>query len=221
MRFILLSLLLFLASCGTLQKPAQVAGPAQSTAPALPAPEPTFDAPEASDLPLAWEKNHPERAAWSKVLRENIAQNLPTFLKASDWTLYCSKFNQLSAAEKIDAIATMSVAIALYESAYKPASVYHEPPLLGVDSIGLFQLSYEDEMQWCAMDRKKGNLVDPLVNIQCAIPEMAKLIDKDGVVAEGQIRGTRKGLARYWSTMWPKGHLNDIRKAVQTLPFCK
>lgn len=180
-----------------------------------------IDSPEPTYMPLAWEKNHPERVVWSARLRMQITQNLPAFLKAGDWSLYCSKFTLLSEGEKVDAIATMAVAIALYESSYKPASVYHEPPPLSVDSIGLYQLSYEDKMKWCDMDRQKGNLIDPLVNIDCAIPEMASLIVRDKVVAAGQKKGTRQGLARYWSVMWPTGHLSDIRKAVQSLSFCK
>lgn len=183
-------------------------------------PAPVEQVPSDSSLALAWEKDHPERATWSRVLREEIARKLPQFKKAADWNLYCAKFAGLNDAQKIEVISTMAVAIAYYESAYNPKSI-NPDDVAGTASIGLYQLSYEDEMKWCAMDRKKANLTDPLVNIQCAIPEMARLIEKDGVIASGQLKFLRRGLARYWAVIWPKNNLYDIRKKVQSLNFCK
>ncbi len=183
-------------------------------------PKPETPAPVLDLAPLAWEKDHPERATWSRILREEVARKLASFKKASDANLYCAKFAGLNDTQKIEVFSTMAVAIALYESGYNPKSI-NPDDVAGTASIGLYQLSYEDQMKWCAMDKKKSNLTDPLVNIQCAIPEMARLIEKDGVIAAGQLKFLRRGLARYWAVTWPKNNLYDIRKKVQALPFCK
>lgn len=199
------------------------------TACQVPAPVEPVPAPPLPSLPpitvsrpvLAWERGHPERAAWSAELRSQVLGALPQLKLASDWNSYCKGFQSKSTDQQVDAISAMAVAISLFESAYNPKSIYHEPPPLGVDSIGLFQLSYEDNMKWCPMSRAKSNLTDPLVNIDCAIPEMAVLIAKDGVVAMGGKGTARRGLARYWSVMWPTGHLSEIKRAVLALPFCQ
>jgi hypothetical protein len=172
---------------------------------------------------LVWEKDHPERLNWSRELRTQVRLKLVDFVKAKDWDLFCPKFKSLTDDQKVDAISTMAVGMALFESSYKAETVYHEPPPLGVDSVGLFQLSYEDNMKWCSMNKAKGNLKDALVNIQCAVPMMAKLISQDGVVRSGDKlpRNERKGVSRYWSVTWPSKHLKEISASVKSLSFCK
>ncbi len=175
--------------------------------------------------PLAWEAGHPDRAEWSERLLSLMKENLASFDTASDLTLYCPKYASLDADGKALALATLAVRVAFHESAFNPHSVFHEPPPLGVDSIGLFQLSYEDKMTWCTMDRGNRTLEDPLVNIACAVPKMARLVKKDGVIAQGHSGSTSKGLARYWSVMRDDQgatlhQRGDIRAAVQALPIC-
>jgi len=173
-------------------------------------------------VPLAWEKQHPERKPWSIALRAEIGKKLDDFDRATDLDLYCPRYRKLSTDDRVSAIAAMAVAIAKFESGYNPKQHFGEPPPLGYDSIGLFQLSYEDGFTWCELDRGKKSLEDPINNIRCAVPEMARLIAKDGVVAAGTDKASAQGLARYWSVVreGAKHHLQAIRTITASTPFC-
>ncbi len=172
--------------------------------------------------PLAWEKNHPEKAAWSAHLRNEIRANLPRFGQPGDIANYCSGFAALDEAGRVEALATMAVAIARRESAYKPDTVFAEPPPLNVDSVGLFQLSYEDGFSWCVLDRAQDSLKDPLNNITCAVGEMARLVAKDGQIAAGSSGSNARGLAHYWSVIRDGSghHKDEIKAATQGAPGC-
>lgn len=173
-----------------------------------------------SVAPLKWEENHKERAPWSLQVMKQFKENLSSFEKASDVKTFCPKFSSLDESKKVHALSTMAVAIALYESSYNPNSIYHEPPPLGIDSVGLYQLSYEDKFSWCNLDRKSKTLQNPMINIDCAIPKMAKLAAQDGIISGGST-GAWRGLARYWSVMRPSGKKGKIQEAVLGLSFCK
>ena len=172
---------------------------------------------------LDWEDGHSDRAKWSAKLRGDIYSHIADFNKA-DWSKYCKKFDSLSNIDRVEVIATMAVAIAYFESSYDPTVA--GPDVGNTESIGLFQLSYEDNMKWCAMDSKLGNLIDPIVNIDCAIGEMSFLISKDNIVAFGGSSEFHEhmasGLARYWSTTWDdsRGKLNQIRLRTNSLNIC-
>jgi hypothetical protein len=176
----------------------------------------------ASAAPLDWEKDHPERAAWSQALRQSFAAELPRIGVPADIGDYCPAYAQLDAAGRVEALSVMAVAIARRESSYKPDTVYHEPPPLGVDSIGLFQLSYEDGFTWCSLDKASNSLMDPVNNITCAVGKMSRLIESGGVVASGAQVSGGKGLARYWSVIQDgSGHFkSEIQAKVRALPIC-
>jgi hypothetical protein len=92
--------------------------------------------------------------------------------------------------------------MALYESEFKPETVYREPAPLNIDSIGLLQLSYEDKAGYpfCNLDRKKNNLKDPINNLDCGVKIFAHLINKWGYISTP----SNKGAAAYWSTLREK-----------------
>lgn len=169
---------------------------------------------------LKWEIGHPERAPWSSEISSLFKKNLDSFNSAADIKSFCPKWTSLIEDRKVFVLGTMAVAIALYESSYKPDTVYHEPPPLSIDSVGLFQLSYEDKMKWCSMVKSSNTLKNPITNIRCAIPEMAMLAKKDGVISGGS-SGAWRGLTRYWSTMRPSGKLAQVKAATNALEFCK
>jgi hypothetical protein len=173
-------------------------------------------------VPLDWEKGHPERAAWSALLRRAIAAELPRFGVPGDIGDYCPKFVSLDAAGRTEALAVMSVAIAKRESGYNPETVFAEPPPLGVDSVGLFQLSYEDGFPWCRLDPASDSLKDPANNIACAVGEMARLVARDGVIASGSVSADARGLSRYWSVLRNgSSHFKtEIQGKVRALPIC-
>lgn len=173
-------------------------------------------------VPLAWEAGAPERRAWSEALRRDFAAELHRIGTPGDIESYCPAWSRLGTTDRVEALSVLAVAIARRESGYNPATVFHEPPPLGVDSVGLFQLSYEDGFNRCDLDRATDSLKDPLVNIHCAVGEMARLMERDGVVATGSSGSDARGLARYWSVMreGPRHFREEIRGKVRALPAC-
>jgi hypothetical protein len=136
-------------------------------------------------------------------------------------TAFCPSYAHIPDPAKLEVLAAMAVAIAKFESGYDPSEHYHEP--MGYDSIGLFQLSYEDHFSWCRMDRATRSLEDPIVNIQCAVGEMTRLVARDGVIAAGANSSDARGLARYWSTvrLGPSHKLAAVQKLVGGQPGCQ
>lgn len=187
-----------------------------------PPPPPPPPPPELLVQALAWEDGTPERAAWSAELRKQVANNLTSLSKASDMAGFCPAYASLSNDQKVEVLADLMVGIARYESNYDPHQIYHEPPPLGVDSVGLFQLSYEDGFTWCMLDRASKSLEDPLNNIRCAVPKMARLVAKDKVLAGGSTNANALGLARYWSVMrlGAGHHVDDIRRIALNMAVC-
>lgn len=173
--------------------------------------------------PLAWEAGHPERKAWSMKLREEFAARLADLGTPADMESYCPAYAGLADRERVEVWSTLAVAIARRESAYKPDTVFMEPPPLNVASIGLFQLSYEDGFGWCSLDRETDSLKDPLNNIDCAVGAMASYVKRDGVVAAGSSHSNARGLSRYWSVIRDGSghHKAEIMAATQSLAFCQ
>jgi hypothetical protein len=178
--------------------------------------------PHNAETKLPWETGHPERADWSRELRQQLSAKLSSFESAEDIAAYCPSYSTLTAAQKVDVLATIAVRIAKFESSYNPKQHFHEPPPLDYDSVGLFQLSYEDGFSWCSLDLTKKSLEDPLNNIRCAVPEMARLVANDKLIAAGTNAKNARGLARYWSVVreGPKHHLDEVRKAASSLKIC-
>jgi hypothetical protein len=171
-----------------------------------------------SDLP--WKNRE-----WSSYLESRVRESFPDLLRAQDINKFCPRFRELTVDGQIHAWAHLIVAIAKFESGYKAGTVYKEST--GVDSIGLFQLSYGD--RHCPKNKRDGDLTDPKVNIRCAVKIMAGFVAKDGVVAEGgYIRYgaiAPKGLARYWSVVRAPDkksghHLAAIRVIAARAPGC-
>lgn len=182
---------------------------------------PVKQMPETQGYALPW-----GHADWDKELRAQVKAQLPKFEQA-DWSEYCPNFNHLTDQGKIDAIATMFVAVAKFECDWDARSSAID--VGDTYSTGLFQLSKEDEFSWCDMS-SNDVLKDPINNIDCAIPEAAKLIGQNGVVAEGGrsefLAHEAKGMSRYWSTMWPsagskgEGHKEEIISMSKRSPGC-
>jgi soluble lytic murein transglycosylase-like protein len=163
-------------------------------------------------IPLAWEIGHPERRAWSDELRRAVAASLPALEQATDVSRFAPNYTALSPSRRIEVWAALFVAIARFESGYDPHNVYREP--FGQDSVGLLQLSYEDQAAYRLepLDRRAKSLEDPLVNLRCGVKILARLVRRDGLIAAGTSLKDARGGARYWSTLWPgpRHHLADI-----------
>lgn len=175
--------------------------------------------------PLAWEQDHPERAAWSAHLVALFRAQLAAFDKAKDISSYCPRYFALDEQNKALALATLAVDIAFHESGYDPRAKVYLPRPLAAWAVGLFQLSYDDVMPWCDMNKNRRSLEDPLANMDCAVPKMAQLVAQDGVIAQGHDGATARGLARYWSVIREdSGHRRhrkqEIQDAVRGQPVC-
>ena len=161
-------------------------------------------------MTLPWEKDHPERAAWTAYLAQQLdLSELPNREDLAEMVTLNASYYRMSAEWRLKFWCELCCQIVRFESAYDPHCIYHEPPSLGVDSIGLFQLSYEDS-QAHGLSRANEDLEDPFINIRIAINTMRFLITDDGKVF-GRPAGEWVGLSRYWSTTrdgknspWPK-----------------
>lgn len=164
------------------------------------------------DATLTWD-SRPERKVWSAQLLESLA-SAKQDLDRGNPEQFAPGYAGLAAAGQIKFWAELFVAIARFESNWKPHEIFHEPPPLGVDSVGLLQLSYEDEPVYHLehLDRSVKSLEDPLVNLRCGVKIMSTLVAKDGVVASSD-GGKHRGGARYWSVLRAGHHIDEIRNA--------
>ena len=164
---------------------------------------------------FSWDDS-PARIPWSQQLRESVKADLVR-LEQGNPEGFISGYGVLPDALKIKFWAELLIAMAWRESNWKPGVIYHEPPPLGVDSVGLLQLSYEDEKPYKLekLDRKARSLEDPLVNLRCAVKILSKLVAQDKVV-QFSGKDSYKGSPRYWSVMrkGAKHHLEEIRAKV-------
>lgn len=173
---------------------------------------------KALSQPLSWERAHPERLAWSNALIALIGQKLfAQFDKAQDASRFCAKYGRLTQGQKTLVWAELIVWTAYYESSWKPAEHFKEPPPLGYDSIGLLQLSYEDtQYSFCDLKRSTKSLEDPIKNLDCGARIMALLVNKYGFVSNGH-----QGAAAYWSTLRAGHKIDQIAAHVGALGFCQ
>lgn len=172
----------------------------ESTPKPSPTPSPKSEAPaEPDSVYLAWDVK-PEGKQWSAVLLKSIDTNWQELKKAGDIADFCANWETLSEAKKKEVFAELMIAIAYYESGWSPVSRMKETTM-GIDPItklpvyseGLFQLSYQDE-QWikCGFDWEKDKtlspedpkktILNPALNIDCAVRIMARQIKNKGEV---------------------------------------
>lgn len=174
-----------------------------------------------TEFVLDW--GHPE---WTAELLARIGEHMPAFnTAAKDMVRFCPHYAQLDKETRAKVLAVLAVAIAKRESNFKTETVYKEST--GVDSIGLYQLSYGDK--YCPTKKASGDLKDPLINIGCAVKLMASYSQSDQVIAAGGYvkygAPPARGLARYWSVLRvpdskSKHHLAEIIARTQLAPGC-
>lgn len=136
----------------------------------------------------------------------------PKLDKANDLARFCQNADTRRLwAEIIDALT-------YYESGYDPTQIYHEPPPLGIDSVGLLQLSYEDKQYgFCNLNKATKSLQDPINNLDCGIKIFAYWIGHDGYISTPQ----NHGAARYWSTLRQSRKLPNVIARVRNALGCK
>lgn len=163
---------------------------------------------------LSWD-NDPIRKTWSAELLKSVTAAKP-MLDQANAEAFIKGYGQLEMPFQLKLWAELIVAISQYESNWDPNEIYHEHPPLDVDSVGLLQLSYEDEKPYGLepLSRAAKSLQDPLINLRCGVKILSQLVSHDKVVefSSGKKFG---GASRYWSVIRQGHHLEDIKSAVR------
>lgn len=202
---------------------------------------------------LSWEntdKPHPERAAWSKTLLEEISAKSDALSAASDVQSFCPNFSKLDKETKIKTLAEIMVGMARYESGFNPESDYREcstkscryrsgcfthptygfcmkgnPKIDGgvVTSRGLLQMSISSSNNYGCGLKESLELHDPIKNLKCATLILEKQIKRSGKIT---------GEPQYWAVIrasrkpkedgTPSHHIVDIKNRVlKYVPTCR
>lgn len=166
-------------------------------------------------LSLTWDGN-PAHIAWSAQLIESVTTALGQ-LELGNADAFIAGYAKLSQDNRIRFWCELVIAMAWFESGWKPDTIYHEPAPLNMDSIGLLQLSYADAKHYPLepLDIARKSLQDPLVNLRCGVTILATLVAQNKTVAEST--GQHKGAARYWSVIrpGPAHHQDEIKARVR------
>jgi len=151
---------------------------------------------------LPWDGKHKDSAVWTEKLKQEIIKRGMVKLSPSDIATFCPGYSKQDDQGKLVAWMNLFSIMAKYESSYNPKTFFMEPPPLGYHSIGLFQLSYEDQPNYpeCALSKSQKNLEDGVHNIKCAVIILNKLVTQNKRIA-GQVSGRWQGGARYWSVL--------------------
>lgn len=213
---------------------ALIVGPTMSFAfsrkpPAEVKPTPVESVPLPSYGKLSWEKNHPERKAWSEFVFGVFEKELfAAFDSAKDAKRICPKYAALTRSQKILIWGELISAMAYFESGWSPVSRMTETtmgidPVTGkrVESEGLLQLSYQDVPNYgsvlksplCKIDWQKDKnlsatdpkktILDPYINLECGLRILANQVAKKGNVI------LSSGV--YWSVIKDGGKYSKVQ----------
>jgi hypothetical protein len=146
------------------------------------------------------------------MLQANVSSICPAYRKLGAETVWVNIVRSISYAE----------------SAWNPGDVYTESsmgtdPVTGkqVVSEGLLQLSYQDAVNWksvpdcAAIDYKKKNIQDPILNLKCGLGIMDRLAKRGGA----EDISSKNSLGSYWSTIRLK-HDDSRKKMKLLMPEC-
>lgn len=163
---------------------------------------------------LSWDDS-PKCKAWSPELLSSVNKYLQQLEQGAP-DKFIADYTGLLPDDKLKFWSEIIIAMIKFESNFDPHCIYHEPPPLGIDSVGLLQLSYEDQDNYGLekIERSNKSLEDPLVNIRCGLTIFSHWVAKDNTVASGAGKQSR-GAARYWSVMRSGHHVDEIQARVK------
>lgn len=195
---------------------------------ASPTPVPAKTPPPMPAAKLAWAGKHKDSELWTKAMFEAITELKWWEVVPADISAFCPTYPRLSESDRMVFWAQLMSIMVKHESAYNPKSYYMEPPPLEYYSIGLFQLSYEDNlwMPKCKLDKAKKNLEDGVTNIKCAALIFNKYLRGHNRIA-GLGPGNWKSAAAYWAVLRydhkgkPREAFLDITSYTRGLSICK
>lgn len=174
---------------------------------------------------LSWEKNHPERAAWSKVLALEVKDAFQTLQSAKDITRICPKFGSLTDADKISALSEFWIAVSYYESGWDQESQSVDVGSKSKPdtwSIGLWQMSVVDQESY---NLPLGYKFKDLLTVGPSAKLSIKILEKQ-VKRTGKIilkKGVDSGV--YWAVIYDGGTYDKSAKIIartqEAFPKCK
>jgi hypothetical protein len=215
-----------LTSCTTVptaDHPSTVSASATPTPTPMPMPAATPTPAPESVPTLSWEKNHPDRAAWSKALWSEIDTRFDSFNKASDASAFCPKYASLTRSQKINVFAEMIVWTSYYECGWNPFDGSQDVGTANDKdtwSVGLLQMSVVDQVSYkMPFGYTYGDLQVPEKNLHLGLAIMARQIDRKGKIL---IPKGESGL--YWAVLSPGGKYDkseSIKSHTKALSFCK
>lgn len=212
-------LILILASCANLPtKPKPDAEPVSG----IP------DAAQPSKIVLPWDGKHADADKWTMTIQKEIIKKEMVKLSPVDIMSFCPGYAKADDQGKLVAWMNLISIMTKFESSFNPKTKFMEPPPLGYESIGLMQLSYQDQPNYptCELNRSLKNLEDGSHNLRCGLIILNKLVQQDNRIA-GQVSGRWKGGARYWSVLRfenkgkPRPSYNSIISHMKSVTACK
>lgn len=125
---------------------------------------------------LSWEKKNPARKEWTEKLVAIVQADLAKYEGASDIRKLNANFSNLTTQQKVITICEFWVAVAKFESSWKPDINVVDVGTkddLGSYSVGLYQMSANDGAAK-VYKATFETLKDPLVNIDVALEQMRR-----------------------------------------------
>lgn len=207
-----------------------------------PANPPSVIVPEKEFAALSWERNHPERKAWSKFVFELVSEELLEVLdSAKDAKRICPKYEVLARDQRVLIWGELVSALAYFESGWSPTSRMTETTM-GTDPVtkkqvvseGLLQLSYQDvpnygsvlkyplcKIEWTkdkglSVTDSKKTILDPYINLECGLRILANQVQKKNLVI------LSSGV--YWAVLKEGGKyskIDSIIAMVEKTGLCK
>ncbi len=112
---------------------------------------------------------HPERAAWTKALVDNIVDNWFVIASATDIATAIPNYAKLTVSQQQSVFAELMCRVAEYESSWDPTCTSPD-----VDpnqtAIGFYQLNVQDQSYWeTGTSFTADQLKDPINNIKCGV----------------------------------------------------
>jgi hypothetical protein len=177
--------------------------------------------PDLVQVPLPWEKNHPERTEWTNTLYSLIDQKFASLEKVKDMGQFCPKYYSLRDDQKKIAWALLFDSIIYYESGYNPKSSSVDVGSKNDKStwsVGLFQISSTDSKNWkIPFSFSYEELKDPKNNMKLALEIFSKQLDRQNLIVVSK--------SLYWAVIGPKGYkytkVPQIIKKMKVIDFCQ
>lgn len=140
----------------------------------------------ANEVALSWEVKDPSRKSWSKKIISLLDEGFETFDKVQDMNQFCPKYASLSKTQKLKTWGELWVAVAYFESGYKPTSASVD---VGTKtnkdtwSVGLYQMSVVDQKNYkLNFGYTYDDLLKPEPNITLALAILKRQIEKRGLI---------------------------------------